>query len=224
MRASWPVLVAVIANSLMCFCADAYAEVLNLTVIDQSGNPVNNAVVSAHSQNKPNHPSIEPKKTVIVDQIDKEFVDHVTPIQVGTAVNFPNHDQIRHHVYSLSPAKTFEIPLYKGIPAEPVVFDQEGVVVLGCNIHDRMSAYIVVIDGPYLATTKEDGHTSLTLPPGDFVLRFWHRDAGEQSKNRKQSIKIKAGQAGKLTIELDVTPSWSSLNAPLLINNRGRYR
>lgn len=222
MRVSWRVFVAVLANSLLCL--SAYAEVLNVIVIDQSGNSVKNTVVSAYSQNKQGTGLVRPKKTVLVDQIDKEFVDHVTPIQVGAAVDFPNHDQIRHHVYSLSSAKTFEIPLYKGIPAEPVFFDQEGVVVLGCNIHDRMSAYIVVIDSPYFATTDEQGRASLILPAGDYQLRFWHRDANEQSKNSKQSVKIIAGQAGKLTIELTITPSWSSRHAPLFIPNRGRYR
>ena len=69
-------------------------------------------------------------------------------------------------------AKTFEIPLYKGLPADPIVFQQEGVVTLGCNIHDWMSAYIVVINSPYFATTDEQGQTSLTLPVGDYELRF----------------------------------------------------
>ena len=224
MRVSWRVVAAVIANSLLYICANANAEKLNLTVTDLSGNPVNNVVVSAYSQSKQSLPDVKPKKTIIVDQIEKEFVQHVTPVQVGTAVIFPNHDQIRHHVYSLSPAKTFEIPLYKGMPAEPVVFQQEGVAVLGCNIHDGMSAYIVVIDSPYFASTDEHGRSSLTLPTGDYELRFWHRDADEQSENNKQLIKMVVGQVGNITIELPVKASWSSRHAPGLIHNRGRYR
>lgn len=222
MKAVRHIVIVVLASFLPYICA--YAEIVNVTVTDQSGKPINNAVVSASSQSKQNYLPISPEKTIIIDQINKEFVQHVTPIQVGTAINFPNHDQIRHHVYSLSSAKTFEIPLYKGIPAEPVVFDQEGVVVLGCNIHDQMSAYIVVIDSPYFATTEEQGHTSLTLPAGDYELRFWHRDADEQSKNSKQSIKMTAGQESNISVKLYIKPSWSSENASLLIHNRGKYR
>ena len=222
MRTLCCVVVAVLASSLSCLYA--YAEIINLTVTDQSGKPVNNTIVSAYSLNKQNLPPINSEKTIIVDQINKEFVQHVTPIQVGTAINFPNHDQIRHHVYSLSPAKNFEIPLYKGIPAEPITFEQEGVAVLGCNIHDRMSAYIVVIDSPYFAKTEDQGRASLTLPVGEYELHFWHRDADEHSKNSKQPIKMTAGQAENISVELKLKPSWSSERASLLIQNRGRYR
>lgn len=222
MRALWRIIIAVLVSHLLCL--RAYAEIVNLAVADQSGKPVNNAVVSAYSLSKQNTLPISPEKTIIVDQINKEFVQHVTPIQVGTAINFPNHDQIRHHVYSLSPAKNFEIPLYKGIPAEPITFEQEGVVVLGCNIHDRMSAYIIVIDSPYFAKTEDQGRASLTLPAGEYELHFWHRDADEQSKNSKQLIKMTAGQAGNISVELNLKPSWSSERASLLIHNRGRYR
>jgi hypothetical protein len=77
---------------------------------------------------------------------------------VGTSVHFPNRDSVRHHVYSFTPAKKYELKLYTGTPANPVVFDRAGVVPLGCNIHDRMSAHIVVVDTPdaLLVTTSEN--------------------------------------------------------------------
>ena len=78
------------------------------------------------------------ERTAAMDQVHKQFVPHVLPVVVGTAVTFPNHDQIHHHVYSFSRAKTFEMPLYKGENAPPVAFDQPGAVKIGCNIHDWM--------------------------------------------------------------------------------------
>ena len=87
----------------------------------------------------------------IIDQRDKQFIPYVTALQVGTSVWFANTDKIRHHVYSFSPAKKFELPLYAGVPAEPVVFDQPGFVTLGCNIHDWMIAYVAVLTTPYFA-------------------------------------------------------------------------
>ena len=225
MRFSWyVVVVAVLVTGLTCLFTDVSAEVLNVTVTDSSGNPVNNAVVSAYSRNTVSHPPSVSDKTVIIDQVDKKFVNHVTPVQVGTAISFPNHDQIRHHVYSFSPVKTFEIPLYKGLPADPIVFQQEGVVTLGCNIHDWMSAYIVVIDSPFFATTDEQGHASLTLPVGDYELRFWHRDADKEAASSNQTIQIKTGQAGNASAEITTKSTSFSGRAPLSIFNRGRYR
>ena len=124
-------------------------ESLSVRVSNRSGDPIEYAVISAFVQNAEHHPAIPLNKTTVIDQIDKEFIAHVTPIQIGTAIDFPNHDQIRHHVYSFSPAKNFEIPLYKGSPAIPIVFEKAGMVSLGCNIHDWMSAYIYVIDTPF---------------------------------------------------------------------------
>lgn len=223
MRSLWNN-VAVLAISLSCLSTNSHAEIVRLTLTDQSGNPVNHGVVSAYLQHIADHLPNKSEKTVIIDQIDKEFINHVTPIQVGTAINFPNYDQIRHHVYSLSAAKNFEIPLYKGTPAELVTFEQAGVVVLGCNIHDQMSAYIVVVDSPYFASTDEQGQASLSLPEGNYELRFWHRDADEQSKNIKLTYKLVAGQNGDINHKLNLKPSWNSKRTSFSIRNRGRYR
>lgn len=75
-----------------------------------------------------------------VAQQGRQFVPQVSIVQAGTAVSFPNLDTVRHHVYSFSPVKTFELKLYAGTPSTPVVFERAGTAVLGCNIHDRMSA------------------------------------------------------------------------------------
>jgi hypothetical protein len=99
----------------------------------------------------------------------------VMAVQAGTAVSFPNSDNIRHHVYSFSPAKKFELPLYSGVPAEPVVFDKVGFITLGCNIHDWMIAYIAVLPTPYFQVTRQDGRAVLKdLPAGQHTVRVWH--------------------------------------------------
>jgi plastocyanin len=116
-----------------------------------------------------------PADPVAITQKDQEFSPYVTPIVVGTKVVFPNLDNVQHHVYSVSPAKRFEIPLYIGDAKETIVFDHEGIVTLGCNIHDWMVAYILVLDTPYFAKTVADGSASLTgLPPGRYRLEVWH--------------------------------------------------
>ena len=127
-----------------------------------------------------------------LDQKGREFVPHVLPVRVGTPVFFPNSDDIQHHVYSFSPPKRFEIKLYRGTPAEPVVFDQPGIVALGCNIHDWMLGYVYVTDAPYFTRTDASGHWTLNLPAGDYELALWHPDADSPGNLPKARVHVPA--------------------------------
>jgi plastocyanin len=152
-------------------CVRAEAGSVVVTVKDGKGALVSDAVVYAKSNNPV--ASLE-KKQAVIDQRDKQFVPYVTAIQVGTSLIFPNSDNIRHDVYSLSPAKEFELPLYAGIPAEPVTFDKEGFVTLGCTIHDWMVAYVAVLPTPYFQVTGKDGRAMLKdLPAGQYSVEVW---------------------------------------------------
>ena len=142
------------------------------TVIDSKGNPVPDAVLS-----------LVPSKAVPVntvqearmEQLGKQFLPHVLPVLVGTVVSFPNRDSIKHHVYSFSPSKRFQIKLYGGDAAEPVTFDKPGVVALGCNIHDFMLGYIYVVDTPFFAKTNAHGRVEMTkIPSGHYTVTLWH--------------------------------------------------
>lgn len=110
-----------------------------------------------------------------IDQIDKEFVPLVSVVQTGTRVSFPNRDNIRHHVYSFSAAKKFEIKLYADTPSTPILFDKAGYVAMGCNIHDNMIAHLLVVDTPYFAKADAHGMARIAgVPPGDYTLVAWH--------------------------------------------------
>lgn len=150
----------------------AGAATLTIDVRNSRGQVLRDAVVYA----VPDGRSLPPaKKTAVMDQKNRMFVPHVLAIQTGTAVRFPNSDDIRHQVYSFSSAKTFQLPLYTGTPSNPIVFDKAGVATLGCNIHDHMSAYIVVVDTPHFATTGGDGRATLdTLGAGKYTVHVWH--------------------------------------------------
>jgi plastocyanin len=156
--------------TVLVFAGDLLAGSLEVVVKDDKGGPGSDAVAYAVSA-----ASAAPKKHAVVDQRDKQFIPYVTAVQVGTAVSFPNSDNIRHHVYSFSPAKKFELPLYSGVPAEPVVFDKVGFVTLGCNIHDWMIAYVAVLPTPYFQVTRQDGRAMLKdLPAGQYTVQVWH--------------------------------------------------
>ncbi len=150
----------------------ARAATISVTVRDARGGAVSDAVVYAVPEGR--ELPLQ-KKTAIMDQKNRMFVPHVLPVQTGTSVRFPNSDDIRHQVYSFSSAKQFQIPLYKGTPANPVVFDRSGVVTLGCSIHDRMTAYVVVVDTPYFATTDKKGRGAIaSVGAGKYSLRVWY--------------------------------------------------
>ncbi|HEV7610441.1 MAG TPA: methylamine utilization protein [Steroidobacteraceae bacterium] len=115
--------------------------------------------------------------TATIDQINKRFVPRVSVVRTGTAITFPNSDHIRHQVYSFSPAKAFTLKLYAGSPKTAVMFDHPGLVVLGCNIHDNMVAFVGVVDSPYFAKATNSGIASVSLPAGRYLLRAWHPNA-----------------------------------------------
>jgi plastocyanin len=112
--------------------------------------------------------------TAVIDQVNKRFVPHVSVVRTGTSITFPNSDHIRHQVYSFSSAKTFSLKLYAGSPKVDVVFDKPGLVVLGCNIHDTMVAFVGVVDSPYFAKITDTGAVTLDLPAGHYRMRIWH--------------------------------------------------
>ena len=145
---------------------------IEATVRDSGGVPLADAVVWAVPRSGA-APRIA--RAAEIEQKDRQYRPRVTVVQDGTPVSFPNRDPFRHHVYSFSPAKRFEIKLYVGTPADPVVFDKPGEVVLGCNIHDDMVGYVYVVESPWFGKTDEKGRVRVDgLPGGDYELRAWH--------------------------------------------------
>ncbi len=147
------------------------AAPLQLTITAQDNQPVADAVVELIA---PSYPKV-PAKSVDVAQQDLVFQPFVTAIQAGTTVEFPNMDKTRHHVYSFSPAKVFELKLYAGKPEAPVVFEKPGIVAIGCNIHDYMQAFIYVGQSPLLAVSDSQGVVNFAeVPAGNYQLKLWH--------------------------------------------------
>ena len=187
---------------------------LHADVIDSDGKPLPDAVVVAF----PVDAQVQAARsaTEIEDQVDKEFVPYVQVIPVGSSVKFPNKDNIRHHVYSFSPAKKFELPLYSGTPAKPVLFDKVGVVKLGCNIHDWMIGYLYVTDAPYFGKTGDRGRVDLKdLRAGTYRVQVWHPrlDGTEESTGRQ--IEIKDNAPGSVQWTLKLRREFRQRRAPL---------
>jgi plastocyanin len=177
--------------AVLVFARDLMAGSVEVIAKDGKGRPVSDAVAYFAATGAV---SAAPKKQAVVDQRDKQFVPYVTAVQVGTAVIFPNSDNIRHHVYSFSAAKKFELPLYSGVPAEPVVFDKVGFITLGCNIHDWMVAYIAVLPTPHFQVTRQDGRAVLKdLPDGQYSVQVWHPALKVQPEALAQRVDVGGG-------------------------------
>ncbi|MEO0423506.1 MAG: methylamine utilization protein [Pseudomonadota bacterium] len=145
----------------------------NVTVLDRKGKPVSDVVVYAQAAT-PEREASEPPSAVM-DQVDRRFDPHILVVARGTEVHFPNSDIVAHHVYSFSRPNQFKLPLYKGSPLAPVRFEHEGLVTIGCNIHDDMLAYIAVVDTQVFAKTDAEGQATLTYGEWQFPaeLTLW---------------------------------------------------
>jgi plastocyanin len=205
------------------FAAVAFAQTaeIDATVVDLQGRPVADAVVIAVPADA--LPPVNRPRESVVDQVDKEFVPRVVAIQVGTSVTFPNHDNVRHHVYSFSPPKRFELSLHAGVPAKRVVFDTPGVVVLGCNLHDWMVGYVYVSESPFFAKTDKDGKAKLSdLTPGAYFVRTWHPQLAVAEDTTRR--KVDATHAGAVDVRwaLELKPEVRVRRAPTP-ERRGGY-
>lgn len=160
--------------ALVLLAGGAQAGTVQVDVSDAAGKPLADAVVLLDSAEA--RKQVKPLVGVEMAQEKRQFVPGVLVVPVGTEVLFPNRDSVRHHVYSFSPAKKFELKLYSGTPSNPVLFDKSGVVALGCNIHDQMVGWVLVVDTPYYARTPAaTGKVQLdNVPPGTYTLRTWH--------------------------------------------------
>jgi hypothetical protein len=126
-------------------------------------------------------------------------------------------------VYSFSPAKRFELPLYAGVPAEPIVFDKPGVVVLGCNIHDWMVGYVYVSESPYFPKTGSDGRALLAdLPPRAYTLRVRHPQLDGAEEATQKSVDAGPARQVEVAWSLKLKREVRVRRAPTA-EGRGRY-
>ena len=184
---------------LLAVACSAVAAPLQVDV-RSGGQPVESAVVTLTPIGR--GAAVAPVDAVM-DQVASEFSPRVLVVPKGSRVRFPNSDRIRHQVYSFSSAKRFELPLYTGTPPNPVVFDSPGIVTVGCNIHDWMKGYIVVVDTPHHALTVADGRATLDAPPGDYLLTAWHERLPAVDAAPKRTVSLP--MAGGVTLELPLS-------------------
>lgn len=183
--------------------ADGTAATLTAMVVDAKGKPVEDAVISLVARG-PQSSGLElAPGTAVMSQSLMKFDPLVLPVMAGAKVSFPNRDTVKHHVYSFSEAKRFELKLYSGDDLESIAFDQPGKVILGCNIHDSMIGYIYVLDTPYFGKTDDTGMIVIeNLPEDAYLVQIWHpRLKGKPAKHDREIV-LTATQETDLSFEL----------------------
>lgn len=206
--------IGVIAPNLWVSAAGASeGTTLTVDVTDHRGEPVNDVVIyaqpSGHSESGP----AEPTESAVMDQVDTNFLPHILVARTGSEIHFPNNDNVSHHVYSFSDAKNFELPLYKGTAHSPLLFDTPGLVVLGCNIHDNMLGYILLVDTPHFTKSGPQGHAELDgLPAGDYSIHVWTPRLRSRSLPPAKNIVL--GGAEEQRIGFQFTEKLAPAHAP----------
>jgi plastocyanin len=189
-----------IGAALFLAAGTAHAATVAIDVRGADGKPLAGAVVMVDSPNKPNT-SIKFDYAYEMAQQNIAFVPHVLIVPAGATVTFPNRDKVRHHVYSFSKAKKFDLKLYGKDETRSVVFDKPGIVALGCNIHDAMSGFIIVVDTPYAIQTDVNGHAVLNVPAGTAAVRVWHPSIHATDNILSQNVTVApSGYATTFTI------------------------
>lgn len=199
----WVRCIAAVSSMLFSHWAAAYS--LNVQVLTNKNSPLANAVVYLTSEQP--LPKADPDKLAHMDQINSQFVPHIMVVQKDTDVDFPNSDSIKHHVYSFSPAKSFELQLYKDQKPEAVPFDKAGRVEMGCNVHDWMLGYIYVVDTPYFGKTDEEGKITLDIPEGQYTLHVRNPRIKDGEKTLMQEVNLTSNQSIMFKLKKKLLPS-----------------
>ena len=194
----------------------SFAGTLTVRVVDYRQQPVPDVAVFIDSQGVPGAPA-----DAVMDQRNKRFVPHLLVVERGALVSFPNSDVIAHHVYSFSRPNDFELPLYKGTPNEPVRFEHEGVVILGCNIHDNMLGYILVVGTDKFGKTDERGVVEIPIEDGRVASQVsaWSPRFRDGSEPLVQAIPRGDAPAVTFVLQKSLRPSHDDDSESVFWNN-----
>lgn len=199
--------IVAVAGILQAFIGTAAAETLQVRVVDTDRNPVAGVAVFVEEQGSTRQPS--PPQAAVMDQRDRAFVPHVLVVQKGADVEFPNSDVFAHHVYSFSKPNHFSLPLYKGTPPAPVRFEHAGIVTLGCNIHDGMLGYILVVETDLYSMTDEQGAVQIDVA-GDasrWTVSIWSPRIRDSREPLSQVIEQGDALAATFSLQKKLAPA-----------------
>ncbi len=200
-RVRRPALLGFAAGLLSLHSVPAVSGELAVTVRAPGGALVPGVAVVLEPSAPVTAPRRRDKATARIEQRARHFIPQLLVVQKGTLVEFPNNDTVSHQVYSFSPARTFQLSLYKGTAHPPIEFDKAGLVVLGCNIHDDMVGYILVTESPYFGQTDAQGSGRLGgVAAGRYTLRVWSPRIADAPASLQRTVEV--GDSGEVAVEV----------------------
>ena len=188
-----------------CVFRCASAAELEVDVVDRNDEPISEvAVYLVPLDEQSRQLGAGDPQPAVMEQSDSAFVPHLLVVETGAEVSFPNNDTVSHHVYSFSEAKRFQLDLYRGNTHPPQLFDRPGLVVLGCNIHDSMLGYILVVDTPFSSVTGDGGSARIPdLPEGDYELLVWTPRANPDDLPAAEIVTVTDTGQQSVTLRID---------------------
>ena len=198
------------------------AQEYRVKITDMAGQPMEHAVVSIRTDS----PAPVAKTIALMDQIDRKFAPRVLTVNQNDLVSFPNSDNIRHHVYSFSAPKVFEIKLYADVPEAPIEFAEPGIVVLGCNIHDDMIGYIYVTPPEFVSAVTDSLGESVIESSGDITeVRIWHErlSAVETDQITLTTQGLQNYQSGERAYLIAINPELPPIETNAGSHNHGGF-
>lgn len=210
-------MLVVVVTALLAAPTTATAAGLNVQILDKKSRPVKDAVVTLVPMNRQDAPLPEMHEGAVLSQRNMEFSPHVLAVPKGSEVKFLNEDDLKHHVYSFSEANKFELKLFGLDETRRVRFDVPGVVILGCNIHDNMLAYIYVAETELVATTGGKGIVGFSdISPGQYRVRVWHPRMRGKAESIEQVVQVSAEPSSEIKVVI-------SLKRPRRPRRSGEY-
>lgn len=190
----------IILLSVLNYISPVSSTELRINVVDLKNEPIADTVVELLSEQT----VVEPANLghYEMTQKNRTFIPFVLAVPKGAKVDFPNLDRTRHHVYSFSEAKPFELKLYVGKAEAPITFEQPGVVALGCNIHDYMQGFIYIANSALVSVANESGSVMFKdLALGEYKVKIWH--PWQKSVSELTDLVLVAGD-NQLSVSLDI--------------------
>ena len=167
---------------LLAVCSSAYTGTISGKVQCTGVRNSANAVVYVERIEGKSFPV--PKHPVVMNQKGKEFVPSVVVVLVGTTVDFLNSDTLTHNVFTPDDcAGKFNLGTWPIGEARSHTFVKPCDAVMLCKLHPEMVGYVIVVETPYFAVTKEDGSYSMAeVPDGTYEVSTWHERLKKQTR------------------------------------------
>ena len=146
-----------------------------------------------------NQKSRPPARPLKMAQHGQQFIPSVLPVLVGSTVEFPNEDNFYHNVFSVAGGERFDLGRFGTGGTASQTFIKPALVVVHCEIHTDMKAFIVVLGNPYFTLPDAAGHFAIhEVPAGTYTLKAWHPTQGEQS------VQVVVPASGTISVNLSL--------------------